>query len=82
MYLAKRNNELGILMRKPNWRLAVVGIAMIGLAAAFFVGMAAMAERSNDPAELMRTVGTVSGAVGGIGVVMVLFGLIGRRVKA
>jgi hypothetical protein len=69
-------------MRKPNWRLAVVGIAMIALAAAFFVGMAAIAERSDDPAELMRIVGTVSGAVGGIGVVMVLFGLIGRRVKA
>lgn len=82
LYLAKRNNELGTLMRKPNWRLAVVGIAMIALAAAFFLGMASIAGHSNDPAELMRTVGTVSGAVGGIGVVMILFGVIGRKAKA
>jgi nitrate reductase gamma subunit len=66
-------------MRKTNWRLVIVGSVMILLACGFFVFMAAMAKQSNDPATLMQTVGTVSGVVGGLGAVMALFGLIGRR---
>lgn len=34
---------------------------------------------SNDPAALMRTVGEVSGAVGAISLIMIFFGLIGRK---
>jgi hypothetical protein len=41
--------------------------------------MTALAPKSNDPAEMMKTVGQVSGAVGGIGIVMVPFGLIRRK---
>lgn len=48
------------------------------LAFGFFIVMAAIAERSNDPATLMQTVGTVSG-VGGLGAVMAIVGLLGRR---
>ena len=66
-------------MRKANWRVAIVGIAMILLGVGFFIFMGSIAGRSNDPGELMRTVGMASGAVGGIGLVMALFGLIGRR---
>ena len=69
-------------MRKRNWRLLVVGLVLIAAAIAFFFGMQTLVPRSNDPVELMRTVGQVSGAVGGIGVVMLIFGLIGRRANA
>jgi nitrate reductase gamma subunit len=66
-------------MRKTNWRLVIVGIALIALAAGFFLFMLGMAKQSNDPVALMQTVGGVSGGVGGLGVVMAIFGLIGRR---
>ena len=52
---------------------------MIVLAIAFFGGMALAAGRSNDPVAMMQTVGTVSGVVGGLGAVMAVFGIIGRR---
>jgi hypothetical protein len=67
-------------MREPNWRLVIVGTVIIVLAIAFFAGMALMAGRSNDAIAMMQTVGTVSGAVGGLGAVMAVFGIIGRRV--
>ena len=35
-------------MRKTNWRLVIVGLAMILLAFGFFAGMGLMAGRSND----------------------------------
>lgn len=66
-------------MRRTNWRVAIVGVALIFLAAGFFIGMESIAGRSNDPAEMMRTVGLVSGAGGGVGFVMALVGFIGRR---
>jgi hypothetical protein len=67
-------------MRTPNWRLGIVGAIMIVLAIAFFAGMGLTAGRSNDPVAMMQTVGTVSGVVGGLGAVMAVFGIIGRRV--
>jgi hypothetical protein len=66
-------------MRKPNWRLVIVGTVVIVLAIAFFGGMALAAGRSNDPVAMMQTVGTVSGLAGGLGAVMAVFGIIGRR---
>jgi hypothetical protein len=66
-------------MRQKNWRLVIVGAVLIVLAAAFFFYMMGMAPKSNDPKTLMQTVGMVSGAVGGIAIVMVLFGLIGKK---
>ena len=66
-------------MRRTNWRLVIVGLAMIILAAGFFIGMATMAKQSNDPVALMQTVGSVSGAVAALGAVMAIVGLIGRR---
>ncbi len=67
-------------MRKANFRLVIVGLAMIVLAAGFFLVMGSMAKQSNDPVALMQTVGTVSGVVGALGAVMAIFGFIGRRV--
>lgn len=69
-------------MRQKNWRLVIVGGVLIVLAIGFFLFMMAMAPKSHDPAAMMRTVGQVSGGVGGIAVMMVLFGLIGRKVQS
>jgi hypothetical protein len=60
-------------MRRKNWRAVIVGGVLLIGAATFFLYMLAIAPTSNDPAALMQTVGTVSGAVGGISVVMIIF---------
>ncbi|WP_426613095.1 hypothetical protein [Bradyrhizobium sp. McL0616] len=69
-------------MRKRNWRLIAVGTVLLVLAVLFFLSMRDMTLWSNDPVALMRTVGEVSGAVGGISLVMIVFGLIGRKAPA
>jgi len=66
-------------MRRRNWRLIAVGTVLLVLAVLFFLSMRDMTLWSNDPVALMRTVGEVSGAVGGISLVMIVFGLIGRK---
>lgn len=60
-------------------RLIVVGLVLVALAAAFFFYMLSIATKSNDPKALMETVGQVSGVVGGIGIAMSVFGLIGKK---
>ena len=67
-------------MRRKNWRIVVAGIVLIVLALGFFFYMSSVASKSNDPVALMQTVGRVAGAVGGISLVMIIIGLIGRRV--
>jgi hypothetical protein len=52
-----------------NVRVIEVGIVLVGLALAFFLGMATIAPKSNDPAAMMQTVGAVSGVVGALGIV-------------
>ena len=69
-------------MRKKNWRLIAVGTVLLVLAPLFFLAMRDMTPWSNDPVALMRTVGEVSGAVGGLSIVMIVFGLIGRKEPA
>jgi len=66
-------------MRRRNWRLIIVGVALIAAAAGFFAYMGTLASKSNDPTVMMQTVGQVSGVVCGIALVMLLFGLIGKR---
>jgi hypothetical protein len=67
-------------MRQKNWRFVGVGMALIVLALAFFVGMMGLAPRSTDPVSMMRTVGEVVGVVAGISLAMIAVGLVGRRV--
>ena len=67
-------------MRRKNWRIVVVGFVLIVIALAFYFYMLSIAPKSNDPVALMRTVGTVAGAIGGLSVVMIIIGLIGKRV--
>jgi hypothetical protein len=66
-------------MRKRNSRLIVVGIALLAAAGMFLLAMLGMVPKSNDPAALMRAVGQVSGAVGGLSIAMIIVGLIGKK---
>jgi hypothetical protein len=65
-----------------NTRVIGAGALLLALAVAFYYLMQAIAGRSNDPASMMQTVGTVSGVAGGIAVVMIVFGVIGRKVPS
>ncbi|HET8669543.1 MAG TPA: hypothetical protein VFM05_02645 [Candidatus Saccharimonadales bacterium] len=67
-------------MRHKNWRVVIVGFVLIFLAVAFYLFMLSMASKSTDPVALMRTVGTVSGVVGGLSLAMIIIGLIGKKV--
>ena len=66
-------------MRRKNWRIVVTGLALAVIALLFFFFMLSVASKSNDPVALMQTVGTVTGALGGISVVLIIIGLIGRK---
>ncbi len=68
-------------MRQKNMRVVITGAVLLVLAAAFFLFMMTMAPKSNDPRALMETVGQVSGVVGGIAIVMMIFGLIGKKTQ-
>jgi hypothetical protein len=67
-------------MRRKNWRIVIVGLILILLSLVFFSFMLSFASQSNDPVALMQTVGTVAGAVGGISLVMIIIGMVGKRV--
>jgi hypothetical protein len=69
-----------LLMRRKNMRVVITGGALIVLAVVFFLFFLSIAKRSNDPAALMGTVGTVSGVAIGIGVAMIVAGMIGKQV--
>jgi hypothetical protein len=60
--------------------MVLTGLVLIGLALGFYLFMLSMAPSSTDPAALMQTVGTVSGAAVGISLVMIILGLIGKKV--
>jgi heme/copper-type cytochrome/quinol oxidase subunit 4 len=68
-------------MRQKNWRVVIVGIVLVIAALVFFLYMQSIAPKSTDPAALMQTVGTVAGVVCGLALVMIVFGLIGRKVQ-
>ena len=63
-------------MRRTNRRVVFAGLGLLVFAVAFFLVMLTMAPRSNDPVELMRTVGAVSGAVGGLAIAMMVVGML------
>lgn len=68
-------------MRARNQRFIVVGSVLVFAAIGFFLFFLSFAGRSNNPAELMRTVGTVSGVVGGLGIAMIAAGAMGVKPK-
>lgn len=67
-------------MRRKNWRVVIAGVFLIVMALVFLLFMLSIASKSNDPVALWQTVGTVVGAVGGISLVMIIIGLIGKKV--
>ena len=67
-------------MRRRNWRVVIVGFVLALIAIAFYLYMLSIASRSNDPVTLMKTVGTVAGVVCGLSLVMIILGLIGKKV--
>jgi magnesium-transporting ATPase (P-type) len=67
-------------MRQKNWRMVIVGFVLTVIALGFYFFMLSIASNSNDPVALMQTVGTVTGAVVGISLVMIIIGLIGKKV--
>jgi len=66
-------------MRKRNWRLVITGFIFGILALGFVLFMISIASSSTDPVLLMRTVGQAAGFVGGVSLVMIIFGLIGKK---
>lgn len=67
-------------MRRRNWRIIIVGFVLIVLALGFYLVMQSNASASTDPVALMQTVGGVAGAAMGISLVMIIIGLIGKKV--
>jgi len=69
--------------QQRNPRLILAGSVLFVLAVMFFVFMLSIASRSNDPAALMQTVGSVSGICTGLAVAMIVFGRYGKaKMKA
>lgn len=66
-------------MRHKNKRFVATGAVLIALAILFFLFFLTIASKSNNPAELMRTVGTVSGVLVGIGSFLLISGWIGKE---
>lgn len=67
-------------MRRINWRMISGGIFLIVLAVGFFFIMYSNTSASTDPQELMRLTGQISGGAIGVSVVLILVGLIGKKV--
>jgi hypothetical protein len=65
-----------------NLRVLLTGVVMIVAALGFFFYMKTFMPRSNDPAEMMQIVGEVSGFVGALGLVMIVFGLFRKKRSA
>ena len=66
-------------MRSKNLRAVYTGVALLVAAVAFFFYMQGMAPRSNDPRALMEIIGQVTGVVCAIGLLMIVFGLVGKK---
>ena len=67
-------------MRQKNWRVVIAGLGLIVIGLVFYFFMLSIAPKSNDPAAMMGTVGTVTGVLGGLGVAMIVVGLVGKKV--
>lgn len=66
-------------MRRTNWRLVITGGVLAVAAIGFFLYMLGIAPASNDPKMLMQTVGQVAGIGAAVGIVLIVFGLKGKK---
>jgi hypothetical protein len=60
--------------------MVIAGAFLIVIGLLFFFFMLSIASKSNNPVSLMQTVGTVVGAVGGLSLVLIIIGLVGKKV--
>jgi hypothetical protein len=67
-------------MRQKNWRVVIVGFVLTVIALGFYFFMQPIASMSTDPVLFMQTVGTATGTVIGVSLVMIVVGLIGKKV--
>lgn len=67
-------------MRQIKWRAIIGGVLFMIFAVAFYFIMLANVGRSTDPQEMMRLVGQISGFVFGLSIVLIIIGLIGKKV--
>ena len=66
-------------MKQTNWRFVIAGAVALVLAGVFFLVMGSVAPQSTDPRALMEIVGSTSGVVAAIGLVLVVLGFMGKR---
>ena len=66
-------------MRRRNTRLVISGAVLAALSVAFFFVMTSFAPQSNNRKALLQIVGQVSGAVAGVGIVLAIIGLVGKK---
>ena len=66
-------------MRQRNWRFVITGVLFLALTIGFYFFMMTLAPKSTDPLGLMRIAGQASGFVGGVCVVLIIAGLVGKR---
>jgi hypothetical protein len=66
-------------MRRRNWRVVFAGVLLLVMAVVFYNILSTMAPQSTDPVEMMGIAGSISGTAIGIGVVMILIGLLGKK---
>jgi hypothetical protein len=66
-------------MRRRNRRVIITGAVLLVFAIGFFLFMASIAGKSTDPVAMMQIVGEASGVVGGLALVMIVVGLIGKK---
>lgn len=62
-----------------NPRLALGGLFLIAVAAILFTYFSYNQDGASDPAELMRVVGQIAGAVAGIGLALILMSFFIRK---
>jgi hypothetical protein len=66
-------------MRRRNWRVVIAGVLLLVMAVVFYNILSTMAPQSTDPIEMMGIAGSIAGTAIGIGVVMMLIGLLGKK---
>jgi len=67
-------------MRRKNWRVVIAGFVLTVIALGFYFFMLSIAPNSTEPVALMQIVGMVAGVGGGISLIMIIIGLIGKKV--
>jgi Ni,Fe-hydrogenase I cytochrome b subunit len=66
-------------MLSINVRVVVTGAVVVLLAVGFFLGMATLTPKSNNPVAMLWTVGDASGVLSAVGIVMMIYGIVRKK---